>query len=76
MKSAVSRPGSSQDCPPPDRRSVSGSVYDRGREKALPPLGVEDVSIEPMDPTGVELLARDLLELLEWAKSIEERRDE
>jgi hypothetical protein len=33
---------------------------------------VEDVSIEPLDPAGVELLARDLLELLEWARKTED----
>lgn len=67
MRRPPSGARSSQDHPPPDRRSVGGSVYDRQRENA-PPLGVVDVSSEPMDPAGVELLARDLLELLEWAE--------
>jgi hypothetical protein len=48
-------------------RKVSGKVYDPLPEDAQPPLGVDDVSIEPMDPSGVELLAGELIQLLEWA---------
>jgi len=61
--------------PPDARRNVSRSVSDPLPENAQPPLGVDDVSIEPMDPAGVELLAGDLLQLLEWAGRNRERRD-
>jgi hypothetical protein len=56
------------------RASVSDRDYDPLPEDGARPLGVSRVSIEPMDPSGVELLAGELLQLLEWAMSNEERR--
>ncbi len=41
--------------------------YDRPDRESRP-RGVSKVAIEPMDPSGVALLARDLLELLDWAR--------
>ncbi len=41
--------------------------YDRPDRESRP-RGVSKVAIEPMDPGGVALLARDLLELLDWAR--------
>jgi len=48
--------------------------YDRPDREARP-RGVSKVAIEPMDPGGVALLARDLLELLDWARSGDESKD-
>jgi hypothetical protein len=77
VREGPSSPGASE-----ERRSshtasnVSTKVYDPLLEDAPPPLGVERVSIEPMGPAGLELLAGDLLQLLEWARRNKERRDE
>jgi len=46
---------------------VMAADYDRPDRESRP-RGVSKVAIEPMDPSGVALLARDLLELLDWAR--------
>lgn len=50
------------------------AAYD-SPDRGSPPRGVAKVAVERMDRTGVELLARDLLELLVWARSEEESND-
>jgi hypothetical protein len=55
--------------------SVTNSVYDAPPEETAPPRGVARIRIEQMGAGGTELLAQDLLELLEWAGAEKERRD-
>lgn len=60
---------------PGDDHRVTGFVYDVEPSDGPPPVGIERVTIEPMEQGGVELLAADLLDLLAWAGK-EEERDE
>lgn len=55
-------------------QDVMAAAYD-SPDRGSPPRGVAKVAVERMDRTGVELLARDLLELLVWARSEEESND-
>jgi hypothetical protein len=49
--------------------NVTNGVYDAASNETPPPCGVAGIRVEPMDPAAAELLARDLLELLEWART-------
>lgn len=55
-------------------KDVMAADYDRP-DRECRPRGVSKVAIEPMDPGGVALLAHDLLELLDWARSDEESKN-
>src|SRR2546425_12749978 len=49
---------------------VSAPDYD-SPDRESPPRGVARVAVDRMDPSGVALLARDLLDLLDWSRSEE-----
>jgi hypothetical protein len=62
---------------PAEGRSVSDtdSVYDAPSERTPPPCGVAGIHVERMDLPGAELLAHDLLDLLEWVRTAKDRGD-
>jgi hypothetical protein len=69
--------GASEERHPSGReRNVSGKDYDPLPGDAQPPLRVRAVSIEPIDPAALELLAGDMLRLLDWARRNKEQRHE
>jgi len=62
---------------PAEGQSVSDTdcVYDAHSEGTPPPCGVAGIHVERMDLPGAELLARDLLDLLEWVRTAKDRGD-
>ncbi len=56
--------------------SVTDSVYDPPPEGTPPPCGVAGIRVERMDLPGAELLAQDLLDLLEWVRTEKDRGDD
>ena len=55
--------------------SDTDCVYDAHSEGTPPPCGVAGIHVERMDLPGAELLARDLLDLLEWVRTAKDRGD-
>lgn len=55
--------------------SDTDSVYDAPPEEIPPPVGVAGICAERMDLAGAELLAEDLLDLLEWVRTAKDRGD-
>jgi hypothetical protein len=55
--------------------SDTDSVYDAPSEGTPPPCGVAGIHVERMDLPGAELLAHDLLDLLEWVRTAKDRGD-
>jgi hypothetical protein len=51
------------------------SVYDSPSEGTPPPCGVSGIHVERMDLPGAELLAHDLLDLLEGVRTAKDRGD-